>query len=185
MTIPEPILPRPILPRPAPLLGPTTTASVLVGASCLVSALEAWSAWHRLAVGTDYAAGVPGVWVADLTSADATARTIAALYLIAATSAGLAMLVWLSRVRANMRLLGGTPRPRRTAWVLGAWVASTVVTVVLTLLLRDAATVGELRALAVAETACSALQCVAGGLAILVVRRVTRWQSAPCRPAPA
>src|ERR1700741_2501458 len=97
MTSPEPTLPAPILSRPAPLLGPTSASSLLVGGTCLVGGLNAWSAWHRLAVGADYTAGVPGIWVADLTSAEATGRTVATLYLLAMIAAALTLLVWLAR----------------------------------------------------------------------------------------
>ncbi|HEY7593020.1 MAG TPA: DUF4328 domain-containing protein [Actinophytocola sp.] len=178
MTRRGPTLPEPGAPRPAPLLGPTATASFLVAGACVVGVLEAWSAWHRHSVGTDYAAGVPGVWVADLASADATARMIGLLYVIALLAAGIALLVWLARVRANARLLADR-RPLSTGWAFGAWFATTLVALALTYVLRGWPALPELRGLAIAETFSVALQCVAGGLVIVVVRRVTRRQLAP------
>lgn len=179
MTSPEPTLPKPILPRPAPLLGPTTAASFLVGATCLVGVLDAWAAWHRHAVGADYVAGAPGIWVADLTSADATGRTIGLLYVITMLASAGALLVWLSRIRTNVRLLGEPGRSRRTGWALGGWYASTAVALALTFLLRVDATVSGLAALAALDSVSVALQCVAGAVVVGHVRRVSRWQSVP------
>jgi hypothetical protein len=179
MTSPEPTLPRPILPRPAPLHGPTTATTFLVGATCLVGVLDAWSAWHRHTVGADYVAGAPGVWVADLTSVDGTGRTIGLLYVITMLASGGALLVWLSRVRTNMRLLGGRAHARRTGWVLGGWYASSIAALVLTYLLRVEATMYGLGALAAVDTVSVALQCGAGALVVVLVRQVTRWQSVP------
>lgn len=181
MTGRGPSLPEPGGPRPAPLLGPTAAATCLVAGACVAGVLAAWSTWHRHSVGTDYAAGVPGVWVADLTSADATARTTGLLYVIAQLAAGIALLVWLSRVRANARLAGGR-EPRHLGWALGAWYATTLAALTSAFLLRDGSALPELRALAVTETVTVALQCAAGGLVIVVVRLVTRRQVA-ARPA--
>ena len=178
MTSPEPTLPASILSRPAPLLGPTAASSLLVGGTCLVGGLNAWSAWHRLAVGADYTAGVPGIWVADLTSAEATGRTVATVYLLAMTAAALTLLVWLSRIRGNARLLGAK-RSRRWSWVLGVWFTSCALAVVLLYLGRGGVALADLRVLALADTASAALQCAAGAVVVVVIRRVTRWQALP------
>jgi hypothetical protein len=179
-TLPETALPRPALPRPAPLLGPTTATSFLVGATCLAGALDAWSAWHRHAVGTEYAAGTPGIWVSDLTSADGIGQTVGLLYVIVMLAAGMSLLVWQSRIRGNARLLGEPAR--RMGRTLTAWYATTLVALVLTNLLRAETTVSGLADLAAASTASVALQTVAGGFVIILVRRVTRRQSTS-RPA--
>jgi len=185
MTSPEPTLPETALLRPAPLLGPTTTTSFLVGATCVAGALDAWSAWYRHSVGTDYLASTPGIWVSDLTSADGTGETVGLLYVIAMLAAGLSLLIWQSRIRANARLLGEPAR--RMGGVLGGWYATTLVALVLTYLLRGEATVSDLGTLAGAATVSVALQCVAGGFVVVLVRRVTRRQSVfrPVPPAPA
>ncbi|HEY0453913.1 DUF4328 domain-containing protein [Actinophytocola sp.] len=181
MASPEPTLPKPP-PRPAPLLGPTTAASLLVGGTCLVGILNVWAAWHRHAVALDYLAGVPGIWVADLTSADATSRTVGVLYVIAMVAAGVALLVWLSRVRANARLLADRPvaaHPRRRDWAVGAWFTTTVLALVVTLLLREDATAG----LATVATVAVVLQCAAGAPVIVVVRRITNRPAHDQQPA--
>ncbi len=185
MTIPEPTLPESVLPRPAPLLGPTTATSFLVGATCLAGVLDAWSSWHRHSVGTAYLAGAPGIWVADLTSADGNGQTVGLLYVIAMLAAGVSLLVWQSRIRANVRLLGEPSR--RTGWVAGGWYATTLVALVLTYLLRGEATVSGLGTLAGAATVSVTLQCVAGAFVVVLVRRVTRRQlvSRLVPPAPA
>jgi len=173
MTSPDPTLPKSAL----PLLGPTTATSVLVGATCLVGVLDAWSAWYRHEVGTEYAAGTPGIWVADLTSADGTGQSIGLLYVIAMMAAGVSLLVWQNRVRANARLRGEPPL--RTGLAVAAWYATTLVALVLTYALRGAATTDELATLAVAATVSVALQAVAGAYLVVQVLRVTRDRTAP------
>ena len=180
MTSPEPTLPETALPRPAPLLGPTTATSFLIGTACVAGAVEAWSAWYRHSVGTAYLAGTPGIWVSDLTSADGIGQAVGLLYVIAMLAAGVSLLVWQSRIRANARLRGEPAR--RMGWVLGGWYATTLVALVLTYLLRGEGTVSGLATFAGAATVSVALQCVAGGFVIVLVRQVTRRQSAP-RPA--
>jgi hypothetical protein len=180
MTSPEPTLPETALPRPAPLLGPATATSFLVGGTCVAGALDAWSAWHRHSVGTEYLAGTPGIWVSDLTSADGIGQAAGLLYVIAMLATGTSLLVWQSRIRANARLRGEPAR--RMGWAAGGWYATTLVALVLTYLLRGEGTVSGLATLAGAATVSVALQTVAGGLVIILVRRVTRRQSTS-RPA--
>jgi hypothetical protein len=173
MTSPDPTLPKSAL----PLHGPTTATSVLVGATCLAGVLDAWSAWYRHEVGTEYAAGTPGIWVADLTSADGMGQSIGLLYVIAMVASGVSLLVWQNRVRANARLRGA-PLPH-LGLVVAAWYATTLVALVLTYELRGAATTDDLATLAVAATVSVALQCLAGAGLVARVRRVTRDRTAP------
>ena len=173
MTSPDPTLPRSAL----PLHGPTTATSVLVGATCLVGVLDAWSAWYRHEVGTEYAAGTPGIWVADLTSADGMGQSIGLLYVIAMVASGVSLLVWQNRVRANARLRGAPPP--QPGLVVAVWYATTLVALVLTYELRGAVTTGELATLAVAATVSVALQCLAGTSLVARVRRVARDRTAP------
>lgn len=173
MASPEPTLPDPVLPRPAPLLGPTTASTLLVAATGLAALLEAWAVWYRHGVATDYAAGVPGVWVADLTSADSTTRMIGVLYLLSMTAATLALLVWLSRVRSNARLLGPPAHPMWRRAAVGGWFVSAAVGAVLTVRLDSDTTVAELETIATADSVTAVAQCVVGALVIVVVRRVT------------
>jgi hypothetical protein len=63
--------------------------------------------------------------------------------------------------------------------VVGAWFATTLVALVLTYLLRGEGTVSGLATLAGAATVSVALQCVAGGFVVVLVRRVTGRRSAP------
>jgi hypothetical protein len=174
----EPAAPNTALPRLAPLLGPTSAASLLVGAACATGVLGTWAAWHRYSVGMDYVAALPGVRIADLTSANATGDATGTVYLVAMMSAGLALLVWFGRVRANLRLLGGA-HPPHSRWALGGWFASTAVAFVVTLLLGRATWVDDVRQLAMVDTASVALQCVAGAFVVVVVRQVTRAQWVP------
>jgi hypothetical protein len=177
MASPDPSLPKPILPRPAPLLGPTATSSLLVGATCVIALLDAWTAWYRHGVAFDYVAGVPGMWVADLTSADSTGRTVDVLYVLVMAAAAIALLVWLSRVRANARLLGHAVHPLRRTVALSGWFAVTLFSVGTTVLFGADASVAELRVLATVDSVGAVVQCVAGGVLIVVIRQVTR-----CRP---
>jgi hypothetical protein len=158
------------LPRPAPLHGPTTAASMLVGATGVVALLDAVAAWHYHGVAADYVAGRPGVWVADLTSADSTARTIDVLYLLTMAAAGIAVLVWLSRTRANARLLGH-PAPAGSVRAIAAWFGVCVVAAG-SRLLHPESSVEDLSVLATIASAAAVLQCVAGTAVVVVVRRL-------------
>lgn len=143
---------------------------MLVAATCLIALLVAWTAWHRHGVAVDYVAGTPGVWVADLTSADATSHTVGVLYLLATTAAGVALLVWLARVRANARLLGHAPDPAYRMFAVGGWFTVCLLAVATTFLHPDTS-VAELSALATIHSVEAVVQCVAGALVIAVVTR--------------
>lgn len=177
--------PEPIPPRLVPLRGPATAASALVAGTCLAAILNAVADWHHFAVAGDYVAGVPGIWVADLTSAEATSHTVGTLHLFALVAAGIALLVWLSRARHNGKLLHKPLDARpHLGWALGLWFAVTTVTGLAAFALRGEATMTELRDVATLISASAVLHCVTGALVLLTVRQVTRAQATP-RPTQA
>lgn len=166
---PDPTLPE----RPAPLRGPTAAASMLVGVTCVAALLDAWTTWYRHGVAVDYVAGAPGVRVADLTSADSTGRTVDVLYVFSMIGACVALLVWLSRLRANARRLDHAAHRVRRRLALGGWFAVTLFAAATTLLFGANASVAELRVLATIDSFVAVIQCVVGVLLILVVRKAT------------
>lgn len=162
--------------RPAPLLGPTATSSVLVIAAGLAALLDAWASWFRHGVTSDYVASAPGVGVADLTSASATGRTVDALYVFAVIAAAVALLVWLSRVRARTRGLADNRLPRTL--VAGTWLLTAVAGVALTLLAGADSTVERLAWLARVDSVVAVAQCLVGVALVVVIRRTTSRVSA-------
>jgi hypothetical protein len=168
--------------RPAPLLGPTMASSALVAATCLTALLDAWTSWYRHGVAVDYVTSAPGIWVADLTSADLTGRTVDLLYVLAMAGAGLAVLVWLSRLRVTTRLRGHAVYPLRRTLVLGGWFALTLFAGMTTVLLGADASVAELEAMARVDSFVAVGQCAVGVALVVVIRQATRWAlSEPCR----
>ena len=184
MASPEPTLPVQIPPRLTPLRGPATATSALVAGTCLVAILGALADWHRVAVATDYVAGVPGIWVADLTSAAATSTTVGTLHLLTLVSAGIALLVWLSRARHNGKLLGGALARPRGGWAVALWLLLATAVGLVTFTLRGEVDVTDLRQFVIFSTTGAAVHCLIGGPLVLVVRQVTRAQVTP-RPAQA
>ncbi|HEX2130217.1 MAG TPA: hypothetical protein VHH15_01560 [Actinophytocola sp.] len=180
MASPDPILPKPAVPRPAPLLGPTRASSTLVAGASLAALLDAWATWYRHGVAVDYAAGEPGVWVADLTSAASTSRTAGVLYLLALASAGIALLVWVSRVRANARLLGHAAHPLRRTLAIVAWFAVSLFAAGVTLLVHGT-TVAELAVLATLDSVTAVVQLLVGVLAIVMIRVETNQRGRAMR----
>ncbi|MCT2585621.1 hypothetical protein [Actinophytocola gossypii] len=180
MATPEPILPKPGPPRPVPLLGPTAASSILVGVASLAALLDAWATWYRHGVVVDYAAGEPGVWVADLMSAAATSRTAGIVYLLALASAGVALLVWGSRLRANARLLGHDTRRRWRTLAVAGWFGVSLVGVGATLLV-DAGTAAELSTLGVVDSVTAVAQLVVGALVIVMIRVETNQRGRAMR----
>ena len=173
MASPDPTLPQRLTPRPVPLLGPTTASSTLVGVTCVAALLDAWAAWYRHGVAVDYVAGAPGVWVADLTTADSTGRTVDVLYVFAMTGACIALLVWLSRLRANARRLGHAAHRVRRTLALACWFTVTLFAATTTVLFGANASVAELRVLATIDSFAAVIQCVVGVLLVLVIRKAT------------
>lgn len=163
--------------RPVPLFGLTTVSSTLVGASCLVSLLDAWTSWYRHGVAAGYAVGAPGVGVADLTSASSTSRTVDTLYMFAMISTSVALLVWLSRVRANARARGRATRRLPRTLAVGVWLALALFSMTMTVLPGADATVDELAMLARVDSYGAVGMCVAGVVLLVVIRQTTRWVS--------
>jgi hypothetical protein len=171
----EPTLSVTATPRPAPLLGPTTASAVLVAATALAASLDAWAAWHHHGVADEYAAGTPGIWVSDLTSAESTSRTTGTLYLITLVAAAVALFVWLGRTRANARLAGQDQRPTYRLLAVAGWfpvsLAAVVVTAGTAALLGAEPTLDELARLATVDSAAAVVQCLTAGAVIVVLRR--------------
>lgn len=159
--------------RPVPLLGPTTASSMLVGATCVAAILDGWTSWYRHDVAVEYDAGEPGIGVADLTSASSTGSTVDTLYVFAMIGAAMAVLVWLSRVRAYARTRGraGSPLPRKL--VVGAWFAVSLFSVVTTILFGGNAEEAELVTVARIDSFDAAGVCLVGVVLILTIQRTT------------
>ncbi|GAB3454974.1 DUF4328 domain-containing protein [Actinophytocola sediminis] len=157
--------------RTLPLLGPTAASSTLVAASCLAAVLDAWATWNHRDVATAYDAGMPGIGVADLTSADSTERTVDALFVITMIATAVALLVWLSRLRANARLRGRVGHRAPRALAVGCWLALTLFATATTLLSGANATAAELTTLAWVNSVGAGALWVAGVPLVLVVRQ--------------
>jgi len=160
--------------RPVPLLGPTAASSTLVVATCLAALLHAWTSWYQHGVAADYVASAPGVWVADLTSASSTGRTIDVLYVLTTAGATVAVLVWLSRFRTNARLRGQTAHPLPRTLTICCWFVVSLLAAATTFLFGANASVAELRTLATIDSFVAVVQCVLGVLVVLVIRQATR-----------
>jgi hypothetical protein len=172
--------------RSVPLLGPTAASSTLVAATCLTALLDAWTSWYRHGVTVDYVASAPGVWVGDLSSADSTGRTVDVLYVLAMAGAGVAVLVWLSRLRASTRLRGHAVHPLRRMLAVGGWFALSLFAVATTVLSGADASVPELETLATVDSFVAVVQCVVGMLLVVVIRKATRLATTETnQPGPA
>ncbi|OLF08948.1 hypothetical protein [Actinophytocola xanthii] len=161
--------------RPAPLLGPTTASTVLVGATAVAALLDAWTAWYHHGVAVEYGAGTPGVWVSDLTSAASTSRTAGTLYLISLVATAVALLVWVARTRANARLAGQYEGSGYRVLAVAGWFPVSLATVVVTLgtaaLLGAEPTLDELARLATLDSAVAVVQVVTAVAVIVLLRR--------------
>ena len=97
-------------------------AAVLIGVVVVLSAVSAWSDWHRYTVASDYVSGRGSVTLDDLDSVDNIAQATAIAYLIGLIAAGVVFTVWLWRARQNAEILCFTPHRRARAWVVWGWI---------------------------------------------------------------
>ena len=120
MTSREPLLPANTL-LLRPVRTAATTATALIGLTCVLSAIEAWADWHAYQVVEGYVAGEPGVGVADLVGADNLSVGAAVLYTLAYIAAGITFLVWLWRARRNAEVLRPDGHRLGRGWTVGGW----------------------------------------------------------------
>jgi hypothetical protein len=104
----------------------TTTTVVLLGAVCLAEVFKVYAAWHHYAVVRDDIAGVPGVGMADLLSAENTVYSASLLMRLIFEPAVIVVLVWLWRARRNAELINSARHRLGRNWTLGAWLCPVV-----------------------------------------------------------
>lgn len=109
-----------------PVGGPGMAAAILIGIAAVLSAVDAWSDWHRYQVVNDYVTGARPVSLEDLDDADRFAMIAVWSAIIALIAAGVVFLVWLWRARQNAENLCMAPHRRARGWVVGSWICPVV-----------------------------------------------------------